>query len=906
MKNFTLKIKVLAVALLILFGVGSSAQTRQQVLTAPVQQSNTSAERLTQDGILPGFFPYNGVSPLKKLNKKSVRLNADGTQIEQVIICDEDFALWTRGTEDEPDNESLTGNWWIDNSLTHQPGWSGRTATMAGGACGLAWTGSGYTGGTLNTPMGDYSGHVKITFRAKLTRGTTQGYLILALLHDMSIPAVVSGGIDEDISFTGTDWQEFSYECDCVYGGDDAYFQFNTYSNVIIDDIKVIIDNSTIASPILYPATDYTVDGFTANWGEVKAATNYLLTVYSEDPTSTDEYVECTLPEHLFTTDNDTIETEYNGGLITKLYLTYDIVSENSNPSDDEWIGFFEFQGWDGYRWSTLFYVYHNAWHKEADFSNYVAGKYYKVRIISAEIEGLHQIKYNVSYTTTTPTERNYVMENASVQGTSYVLSGLDPEKDYFYYVRAENTNTGVISDMPNSCISAFGISTPVVTEATEVSAEDAAYTANWQPTPKAARYLVENYEVYTAPEAEQGHMSIDEHFTNVILSGYNEGNPYYLDNSNLMSLNGITDYMGWYVYLGALIDGAIGAMGNPVFGIGGEVQTPELSTQHNDGVYNVKMTVKGHAGDYLTVINRARVGGYIELNGEWQTLEFSLTNGQDHDYIAFASYLHYDFFIKEFQVTQDLSAGNQVMTLIAEGQTEGRNSTSYRFENLDEKDNVTYAYDVFAYHTFYSKTCVSQRSDLVYVDVFDKQYEDEALAALAGTYTVDAYLTEDYGYTPVELTFTLTYNENNGTLALTQVTGDEHDFTDLNIPATIVDGVLHLTPYTSADYSTYLYNVDDNYSTSDALVEILDNGDLRFMTNYYAIYLDFTTYVNTQYVIYPDAIAKRDDGHSSSVTVVKVDEAADGPMYDLMGRRIINPQPGQIYIQNGKKYIAK
>ena len=36
------------------------------------------------------------------------------------------------------------------------------------------------------------------------------------------------------------------------------------------------------------------------------------------------------------------------------------------------------------------------------------------------------------------------------------------------------------------------------------------------------------------------------------------------------------------------------------------------------------------------------------------------------------------------------------------------------------------------------------------------------------------------------------------------------------------------------------------------------------------------------------------------------VGTAEDAPLYDILGRRIANPAPGQLYIQDGKKHIAK
>ena len=51
--------------------------------------------------------------------------------------------------------------------------------------------------------------------------------------------------------------------------------------------------------------------------------------------------------------------------------------------------------------------------------------------------------------------------------------------------------------------------------------------------------------------------------------------------------------------------------------------------------------------------------------------------------------------------------------------------------------------------------------------------------------------------------------------------------------------------------------------------------------------------------------------GLPSSVRAVGIDadngaEACDAPLYDLLGRRISAPVPGQLYIQGGRKHIAK
>ncbi len=43
-----------------------------------------------------------------------------------------------------------------------------------------------------------------------------------------------------------------------------------------------------------------------------------------------------------------------------------------------------------------------------------------------------------------------------------------------------------------------------------------------------------------------------------------------------------------------------------------------------------------------------------------------------------------------------------------------------------------------------------------------------------------------------------------------------------------------------------------------------------------------------------------------SKVESVNGAEVSDAPIYDILGRQIANPTPGQLYIQAGKKHIAK
>jgi hypothetical protein len=47
-------------------------------------------------------------------------------------------------------------------------------------------------------------------------------------------------------------------------------------------------------------------------------------------------------------------------------------------------------------------------------------------------------------------------------------------------------------------------------------------------------------------------------------------------------------------------------------------------------------------------------------------------------------------------------------------------------------------------------------------------------------------------------------------------------------------------------------------------------------------------------------------DPNGVDAIITDSDNAESAPMYDLMGRRITSPAKGQIYIQNGKKFIGQ
>ena len=108
----------------------------------------------------------------------------------------------------------------------------------------------------------------------------------------------------------------------------------------------------------------------------------------------------------------------------------------------------------------------------------------------------------------------------------------------------------------------------------------------------------------------------------------------------------------------------------------------------------------------------------------------------------------------------------------------------------------------------------------------------------------------------------------------------------------------------------------DDQYITEDCIVEGFGPSnqlDLLF-TNY--LFEAGTVYTNRLFDIVKDKTTEEvllshsslwNAINNSGVTAPEIGSGVkDGKMYDIMGREVKNPQPGSVYIQNGRKFVAR
>lgn len=120
-------------------------------------------------------------------NDESIECGA--MQSEPIVVIDEDFSLFTAGSETAPDDEDITtSNYYVKDEYTHLPKWIGYNVHQAGGVCALlAWTdvmyGSGY--GHISTPEKELYGEVTLTFKARRAHSNpTSGRMWIALCNN--------------------------------------------------------------------------------------------------------------------------------------------------------------------------------------------------------------------------------------------------------------------------------------------------------------------------------------------------------------------------------------------------------------------------------------------------------------------------------------------------------------------------------------------------------------------------------------------------------------------------------------------------------------------------------------------------------------------------------------------------
>lgn len=586
----------------------------------------------------------------------------------KVVVINEDFSGFTDGTEDNPSTATMLddmGNFVNKSALKpysealSYKQWGGAGIFSAGGCLAIA------NGMFLNTPAGDMSGEVTLTFRARLSKAggsTTLNALKLMFISRSSL-------VDYEVKFYNLtdEWQTFTYTSTLGEFEHSGFQFYSMYASniILVDDIRLEQTRTSIPAPKVHEAENMTDTSFKAVWNKSIEADHYLLSVFTKneskelmtvsegfDNIKADDKgnIDAASPNYpegweFAWKDNDLsnhIAKDEGAGTDNKqavrLIDTGDAITTPYCPEGIKSLKFWvKAEANDGQpKYSSILFTV-NFGKGVYTVNDYIDiptmfapakrdGYYFDLtetlsafdKIYSVKIEYIREeddkttiLFDDFSYTTNKPTTYNYVLKDQKVEqqdnedGTvGFEVNGLDPDTDYTYSVKSVNSDfTSAASDEQE----VYAVSIPTALPATNITANS--YTANWTSHKKVDFYRVDQLQQTVIDKDTKDYVMLDEDFSKVtssfteadLLDGFYEEGER---TSGYMPLDDITHIAGWKASSTVRVNGWLG--GNEAKQgsgtIAGAIVTPTIDLSHNEGACNISLRVWGSEGDWLII----------------------------------------------------------------------------------------------------------------------------------------------------------------------------------------------------------------------------------------------------------------------------------------------------------------
>lgn len=281
----------------------------------------------------------------------------------------------------------------------------------------------------------------------------------------------------------------------------------------------------------------------------------------------------------------------------------------------------------------------------------------------------------------------------------TYAVSGLDPDRDYYYNVRARNAE---FTSAASAEVEVYTVSQPTVLEAADVT--DSCYTARWTSHKKVDMYRVEQVQKNTLAEDTLGFEMLYEDFSLVksefkesdIADGFIEHGEY---TGGYRAIDDLTHIAGWKASSLQWVEGWLGGMAatGQEGQIAGAISTPVIDLSNNDGECNVTVRAWGQEDDWLVIQGaspacyagiRFPAGGFVE-----ETITLPCCSKKES--LTFYSNNYYPFLIDYIRITQDLKAGETVSVVTASLHTPDAETQSVVMNNPNFGEGHEVAYRV-------------------------------------------------------------------------------------------------------------------------------------------------------------------------------------------------------------------
>jgi len=721
---------------------------------------------VTLDGE-PVASQIDGSYKIKVTSQCKVVVTTDTPEDQKwLTIVNEDFEGLTEGTEDNPytDWQLLDAFGYVMDPSLFKPYDGSCTRTWGGGGWAMAGGALAVINGFVNTPTGDYSGPLKMTFRAKLApnQGVTESVINVNLIRRSAL-------IDykrTEITLT-TDWQEFEIEADNGFFRD-CMFQFNHLSGDItflLDDIKIVHRIVSIEPPMATEAFEVSDDRFVAYWKTTPTAHEYLLSVYSKKPTDKVDVI------------NEGFE-DINADASGKVDV------ENPNYPETLKFGIQDARVVDGIESSKAISLSKNGDYVMVPKKDYAFNKFgFKIRIDRGSAEDLAKVYIKVSahleydwYAWLTapltggklgdiaqldateeyfaqfygnvygmkielvapkgvdvavaiddlyaeapcPPEKEFLWEDHVLKGNEQnscevVDENYDPNVDYFYYVKARNEH---FTSAPSNEVEAFGVNKPVALEPTDVKKDS--YVANWTCGPKCDFFRLEEFRHITAAEDRKGVVILEEHFDKVISKGTPQRPEVGAFTTDMVSMDDYTDLSGWTASSYSFANGALGGLGKADGYMAGSICTPEIDLSNNYGICTVKFRVYAEKGTHLVISGSGSSSAQELFETGWYEDEIPVIQCGSKERLTFYSGEYKPFLLDYVIITQDLNAGDEVVIRTKEIIVDGKDTRSYTVKDVVFGEDYDLGYAVTGnryYHDDYDDVYASPRSEIMWVE---------------------------------------------------------------------------------------------------------------------------------------------------------------------------------------------
>ena len=302
-------------------------------------------------------------------------------------------------------------------------------------------------------------------------------------------------------------------------------------------------------------------------------------------------------------------------------------------------------------------------------------------------------------------------------------VTGLEAGKQYFFTVRAKRDEyVSAYSNEIRVVKPITSLPAPVATDATNVTASG--FTANWNAVDGAEGYEISLYK----REVLQNDSNINVLYDD--FSGFTEGTLSSIGWPYASQMDSYTATPGWTA---SNICSAAGYLGISPFGGSGYVCTPAIDLSDKGGKFKVVMKVASNAyGSFKEDSAKVYIynGGTepvdsvtIKVSGNFAEHTIESTKGSAETYIYIEYGGSYKFFLDEFAVSQEKSAGETAVSLVET--TDVGNVTSYDF-NVALSDNISYSYKVAAY----APTVAGSSYYGYYIDNFYSDLSNEIIAS--------------------------------------------------------------------------------------------------------------------------------------------------------------------------------